>query len=241
MRERAGLRVRQPLRALHVRASDQKALDLLATRFATEQVLDELNVKAWGSLAADDGELCSLAAKPNFRVLGKRVGNRMKAVAAAIAALPPADIARLRAGDEVAIDVGEEPVVLSPEDVEVQVEIHADFDVETDGRIVVFLDTEVDDELVAEGLARELAVRVNALRKSRDLAVADRIHLQLWHRGDLLLARALSEHGTSLREETLATQLLIREEPIPGAEPEEWDLGDGRRVTASLRRVPEPV
>ena len=70
LREKAGQKVRQPLRALHVRSSDAAALELLRSRFASELVLDELNVKGWGSLGADDGQLCKLSAKANFRTLG---------------------------------------------------------------------------------------------------------------------------------------------------------------------------
>ncbi|MEO6707986.1 MAG: isoleucine--tRNA ligase, partial [Planctomycetota bacterium] len=74
LREKAGQRVRQPLRAIHVRSSRGHDLDLLRTSFASEQILDELNLKSIGSLGADDGKLCRISAKANFKVLGKRLG-----------------------------------------------------------------------------------------------------------------------------------------------------------------------
>ncbi|MDP6838773.1 MAG: isoleucine--tRNA ligase [Planctomycetota bacterium] len=217
LRERAGLRVRQPLRAIHVRGSDLAALELLRGAFATEQVLDELNIKGWGSLEADDGQLCRLRAKAAFRVLGKKLGGRMKAAAQLIAELDPEVVARLRAGGtaELALDGG--AVQLSAEDVEISVEVMADFPVETDGRLVVYLDTELDDGLRAEGLAREVVNRVNGLRKDLGLAVEQRIELHLCGQGSLL-ERALLEHGELIAAETLAVDLHLGKEP-EGAAP----------------------
>jgi len=233
LRERAGQRIRQPLRALHVRTSDERAQALLTQAFATEQILDELNVKEWGSLAADDGELCRLVAKPNFRVLGKKVGKDMKRVAAAIAALGQEDVAKLRAGSPVGLSCEPYPR-LAPEDVQITVETTAEFDVEADGRFVVWLDTELDDELVLEGLAREVVNRVNGLRKERGLAVDDRIHLWVAGRGDAL-ERALEAHGDLIAAETLATVVERSDEAFDDAASGAWELGDGLRLAANLR------
>ena len=214
LRERARLRVRQPLAALHVRSSDPAALELLATDFASAQILDELNIKAWGSRGADDGQLVRLRAKANFRVLGKRVGKAMKAVAAAVAELGAPDIATLRAGGSV--DLGPElGVEVGPEDVEITVESKADFDVETDGRLVLWLDTELDAALIAEGLAREVVSRVNGLRKERGCALEERVQLRLWARG-AALEHALEAFGELIASETLADELLRVDPPVQG-------------------------
>ena len=233
LRERAGVRVRQPLRALHVRSSDERALALLRTGFATHQVLDELNVKGWGSLEADDGELVRLRAKANFRVLGKKLGKRMKAGAAAIEALPPGAVARLRAGEGVPLELEGEAYELLPEDVEVQVETTAEFDVETDGRLVVFLDLELDEELLAEGLARETVNRVNGLRKDRGLAVEQRVRLRLDADGARLPA-ALERHRALVAAECLAVEVELAREPFPGGAWSEWTLDEGEVLRASL-------
>ena len=234
LRERIGVRIRQPLAAIHVRSSDARALELLATPFATGLVLDELNVKAWGSLLADDGELCTLTVKPNFRVLGKRLGARMKQAAGALASLSQEQIAGLRDGGERTIDVGGQPETLGPDDVQVAVETNADFDVEADGRFVVYFDTELTPELMAEGLAREVINRVNGLRKSRGLAVEDRIRLGLDAGASELLTRALTDFGDLIRSETLAVELVP---PADSMEPESFDLGGGHVLIAGLARA----
>ena len=237
LRERAGVRVRQPLAALHVRSSDAESLRLLGTDFATEQVLGELNVKAWGSLEADDGKLCRLVAKPNFRTLGKRLGARMKSAAAAVAELDETALATLRSGGPASIDLGGETVELAPEDVLIAVESRADFEVETDGRFVVWLDLELNDDLRAEGIAREVVNRVNGLRRERGLAVEERIRLRL-HPEAPALAAALERHRDLVGRETLAVKIELETEPISDAhEPERWDLGDGRFLQGALVRA----
>jgi isoleucyl-tRNA synthetase len=233
LRERAGIRVRQPLRALHLRATDPAALELLAGGFASEQVLDELNVKGWGSLAGDDGELCRLRAKANFKSLGRRLGPRMKAAAAAIAALSSADVAALRGGSEVRLELDGEVVPIGPEDVLVEVETRADFDVETDGRLVVFLDTELDDDLRAEGLAREVVTRVNSLRKDAGLAVEQRIVLRLAGEGPLV-ERALADFRELIAEETLAVGYEAGPAALGPDEGEAVELAEGARLRVAL-------
>ncbi|MFT7487234.1 MAG: isoleucyl-tRNA synthetase, partial [Candidatus Paceibacteria bacterium] len=217
LRERSGLRVRQPLRALHLRATEQSALDLLATGFASHQILDELNIKGWGSLATDDGQLCTLKAKANFKTLGKRLGKSMKAAAALIAEFTSEQVALCRSGASVPIDLDGEAIEIGPEDVLVSVETNAEFDVETDGRIVLFLDTELDDDLLTEGLAREVISRVNTLRKESGLAVEERIVLRLAGNSPLL-QRAFVEFKSLISEETLTEDFEMGDQPLPGSD-----------------------
>lgn len=240
LRERGGLKNRQPLRAIHVRSSDPTALALLETDFARDLVLAELNVKEWGSLAADDGTLCRLKTKPNWQRLGKRLGGRMKPAAAAILDLAAEAVDRLRSGDPVVVRIDGEDIEISPEDVLVTVESRADFDIETDGRFVVFLDMELDEALLVEGLAREVINRVNGLRKETGLAVEDRIDLQLHAGEDALLNRAFADHRALIQSETLAIHLSVQDTgPTVGNEPGRaaFPLDAGRTLHVRLVRA----
>ncbi len=237
LRERAGRKIRQPLRAIHVRASSEEALALLRRPFARDLVLGELNIKEFGSLAADDGRLCVLRAKANFRVLGKKVGGRMKAAAAGIEALDAAQVAKLRAGSELDLALPDGPIRIGPEDVEIRVESSADFDVETDGRFVVFLDAELDEGLVVEGLAREFVNRVNALRKDSGLAVEQRIRIVIDPGADALVRMAVARHAALIAGETLALECTLGATPPAGSAFVDLDLGDGHTARVALTRA----
>ena len=163
----------------------------------------------------------SISAKANFKVLGKKLGPRMKAAAAAIAALPAADIAKLQAGEGVSIPLPpapggasspSEPFTLLPEDVLVQRQENEGLTVANDGDLSVALDPALTPELVAEGIAREFVSHVQSLRKEADLDVADRIRISV--ETDSEAAAALQAHAEFVKGETLALDLAIRDKYV---------------------------
>jgi isoleucyl-tRNA synthetase len=172
-----------------------------------EIVLDELNVKrlVWADRAED---FVSWEVKPNWRVLGKRLGPRMKATAAAIEA---ADAARLRSEllsrGVATVAVGEEQLELGAEELAVQLVPRSGVVAEADRDLLLVLDTEVDDALRLEGLAREVTNRIQVARREAGLEFTDRIELRLGADGDL--ARAIETHRDLIASETLARSLMV--------------------------------
>ncbi len=242
LRESVGIKIRQPLRALHLRSSNPRALELLGKGFAAHELLEELNVKSIGSLAADDGKVVLLSAKANFRVLGKILGPRMKEAAERIQALGPADLQRLRLCEEVGIDVSGETVLLTLDMVEIRVESQASFPVETDGELILWLDTELDEGLIAEGLAREVVNRVNTQRKELGLAVEDRVRLR-FATTSAPLRRSLERYEGLIRGETLAVEYELVEALAQGstaAAPQDrflFDFGEGHILAVWISAV----
>ena len=173
-------------------------------------IAEELNVKAV-EFASDESRFVTLSAKANFKVLGKKLGPRMKAAAAAIAALPAADIAKLQAGSSVSLVLrdGGDAVDLLPEDVLVQRSENAGLTVANDGDLTVALDPKLTPDLVAEGIAREFVSHVQTLRKEAGLDVADRIRLSV--STDAEAAAALRAHAEFVKGETLALDLAVGE------------------------------
>jgi isoleucyl-tRNA synthetase len=170
IREREKLGVRRPLARVTIASPDP------AVRDAVEQLSDalrgELNVKEVVAIA-DDSALCSLSAKANFKRLGKRLGPKMKAVAAAVEKLDAAAIARLERGESLELE-GE---TLSAEDITLAREALPGNASETQGGVTVVLDTNVTPELAAEGLAREMVSRIQNLRKDLALNVSQQVKL----------------------------------------------------------------
>jgi len=201
-REEAGVRTRQPLAALHavVPGGRRLAAPMVAL------LADELNVKKVVFLG-DSGDLVRLSAKPNFGALGPRYGARTKAVASAISALSGAPLARLRDGETVQIEVEGSSVAVVPGDVRVLEEAQTDLAMASAEGYVAALDTDIDETLRAEGLAREIVSRVQRLRRDRGFEVADRIRVRI--AGADAVEKAASEHREYIAGETLAVEVLL--------------------------------
>ena len=201
-RGQSGVRTRQPLSRLLVRAPDDashKALD-----GHKEQILEELNVKAIEFIARDAG-LVNYRIKPNLPVLGKRYGKRLPAVRAALADADGAAIAGSTSrGETFELAVDGESLTLEPGDVLVETSSAEGYACGEDGGYLTALDTSLTDELVREGLARELVRSIQEARKQAGLEVSDRIVLGIT--GSAGVEAALDEHREYVMAETLASR-----------------------------------
>ena len=161
------LRVRQPLAAAEVVLTDAE----LAPRVLAHEglVRDELNVHEL-HLARDAGAYVTYQVKPNFRALGPRVGKRMPALKAALAAADGAALLReLEANGRVTLAVDGEPLELGPDEIAVSLEAREGFAAAAGAAGVVVLHTALSDALIEEGLFREVLNRVQTFRKELDL------------------------------------------------------------------------
>ncbi len=231
-RTEAKVRVRQPLaRALLVvpgaEVPDLESLQAL--------VAEELNVKEI-ELARGLEELVTYRVKPNFKTLGPRFGARIRALAAAIeSADAHALVQQLEEAEKVSVDVDGEAVVLAREDLDVRVEGREGFSLAQDGPYGVALDLDIDSELLAEGIAREVVRAVQDLRKSSGLAVEDRI--ELWLASDHeVVADALAAHRDLIASEVLATETHLGERPPDGSGTGPLEV-EGGRVELGLRKT----
>ena len=208
-REEARVGLRTPLRSLKVIHRDQGLLGELAKLGI--YIKAELNVQEL-SFDADEERYVQLAAKPNFRLLGKRLGKRMKVFGPLINGLSARQIAKLR--EEGALAVQEERFTL--EEIEVRQQPLAGSGAATDGSISIVLDTALTEDLIRGGYAREIVNRVQRARKDRGFALSDRIVLRFDGAAELL--RAADEHRSYIMGETLCTtfeQAAIAERDAP--------------------------
>jgi isoleucyl-tRNA synthetase len=203
-------------------------------------VAEELNVKEV-TFAASEEELAGWRAKPSFRLLGPRLGPRVKEVATALTADDGTLAATLAAGRPVTLDLEGGRVVLGPEEVELTRETRGGWGITSDGAVTVALDLSLTDELRAEGVARELVHAVQNLRKEAGLEITDRISLTLWTT-DRDAARAIRTYERFMAGEVLAERLEVLEQgelaiaDMQGIRSTRIDLG-GARVGVLLRPV----
>jgi isoleucyl-tRNA synthetase len=230
-RQKANRKVRQPL--LQAAFSVGSAAERSAVESYAELLEDELNVKGVRLLDAAS-EVASHSIKPLPKQLGQKYGSSFPGIQKALRALDPESTARaLLAGGSVAVEVEGTRYQIEPEEVEVKAEAKTGFAVAEDGKYVVALDTTLTPELRQEGLARDVVRRIQELRKSAELDVADRIHLFVG--GSEAVLDAVKANLDYVRAETLATAVLF-EEPAAGARRFSEQI-DGENVELAVLRV----
>lgn len=229
-REKAKIRVRQPLKTMQVavpaavRGTEfERLLGILQT---------EVNVKRIQPVESDT-DLVRLKAKANFRSLGKRYGKQTPEVAKAADQLSPEQLRALESGGEARLVVNGAEVVYFSEDVVVEREVTTSWLVESDGPYVAALDPTIDSPLAAEGLARELVSHVQRLRRDAGYLVTDRIALGIEGPEEVLAAAAANREF--IMTETLARTLELGK-AIPGADQRHTVDVEGYQVTFTMRR-----
>jgi isoleucyl-tRNA synthetase len=204
MREKASIKVRQPLKRILLAVADQQSRD--AYEQVAEIIMEEVNIQKIEYIE-DEGSVISKKAKPNFKALGPRFGKEMKALAEAIRIMSHKQISRLETDGTLELDLDGRIFSLTREDVDI---VHEDIEgwlVASDEahRIMVALDTEMTEELELLGLARELVSRIQTLRKESGLEITDRITINVSASEKLM--NALQLHESYIKDETLAVAM----------------------------------
>jgi len=201
-RNDANLKVRQPLARLLVRVPDEAAARAIQRHEG--QLLEELNVKHVELLPAD-AELVTYRIKPNLPVLGKRYGSLIPAIRQALTQLDAAAVAKSVArGETVKLEAGGQTLELEPAALLVESAAAAGYACAEAGGYLVGLDTALTEELLREGLARELVRTIQEARKQAGLQVSDRIVLEI--EGNDAVMGALAAHKDYVGAETLASR-----------------------------------
>ena len=204
LRKRAEKNVRQPLQKAVIPAPDQETLEALLR--VEDLIKSEVNVKEMVIVRAEDSEIKLVKKiKPNFKVLGKKVGGMMKQLAAAIAQMSQENIAAFEAAGTFTLC----DYALVAEDVDIITEDMPGWLVANNGVITIALDIELTPALIEEGIARELINRIQNLRKSSGLEITDRIAVQLENREEI--AAAVKNCNEYIASQVLATSLVLVE------------------------------
>ncbi|MDL1912081.1 isoleucine--tRNA ligase [Chloroflexi bacterium CFX6] len=229
-RQKANRKVRQPLAEAAFSVGNVSERDAVNT--FTDLLADELNVKHVRLLDAST-EAVSHTVKPLPKQLGQKYGNKFPAIQKAILAMNAEEAAHtLLEGKTLKVKVDGETFDILPEEVEVKTQAKEGFAVAEEGAYVAALVTELTPELVQEGLAREFVRRVQDLRKSAELDVADRI--ELFVEASAGLRSAIEAHREYITTETLTTNLVFGNPP--GGASAIKDSFDGETVKVGVVR-----
>lgn len=204
LRRKVNIKVRQPLLQIMIPAVDQRQRAHIEA--VKDLIMSEVNVKQLNFV--DDGKgMLVKKVKCNFRTMGKKFGKLMKGIAAQMEALEQEAIADLERNGSINLMVEGNEVTVDVADVEIISEDIPGWLVSNEGNLTVALEVELTDELVKEGMAREIINRVQNLRKESGLEITDRIRVTLAPNAQT--DAAVAAFGDYIKSQVLADELFV--------------------------------
>ena len=205
LRRKADKKVRQPLTKAVIPAPDEITFNQI--NYIADLIKAEVNIKELEVIPADaDMENLVKKIKPNFKTLGKKYGQQMKEIAQAMTSFGKSEIAAIEKDGEYTLSLASGEVLLTTEDVEIITEDMPGWLVANEGKLTVALDITVTEELLREGIARELVNRIQNIRKSSGLEIVDRITVKI--EGNDEVQAAVNDYAAYIATQTLANSVV---------------------------------
>lgn len=223
IREKESLKVRQPLAGVLV---DGKYKDLIEDM--TPLIMEELNVKEV-VFAQELSKYMDFSLKPNFKVAGPVLGKNIKAFGSALAKENAEEfISKLKQNGRVELDLNDEKITVEKDFVDVKISAKEGFAVAMENNIFAILDTNLSQELIDEGISREIISKIQQMRKQNNYEMMDNINIFI--SADAEVLGAVSKYEEYIKSETLA---LTLEE---SASLPEFDI-NGHKTGLKIERV----
>jgi len=202
LRKKESLRVRQPLSKILLPVLDEKFEDQV--KAVEDLILHEVNIKKIDYIKDASGVI-KKKIKPNFKTLGKTLGKNMKDAGKIIMAFDQDEIASLEKSGSYSLEVNGESFDLSLQDFEISAEEIPGWQVAQDGDITVALDINLTEDLISEGVARELVNRIQGIRREKDFDVTDKIKITIEDHD--AIRTAVNQFGDYIKTEVLADNI----------------------------------
>ena len=224
LRKKEHVIVRQPLQRICIPVNSVELKENLTA--VRQLILDEVNVK---EMEFVEGSMLEKKVKCNFRVMGKKFGKQMKAVAACVAEMTQQQIAELEVEGKFALTIDGAQLVIERDDVEIVSEDMPGWTVANEGVLTVALDLNVTEELRSEGLARELVKRIQNYRKESGFEITDHIKVVLQQHPDI--EACVAAYGDYICGQVLADVLTLDEHPNASVELDFEDFKIAAEIT----------
>ena len=203
IREEQKLRVRQPLSEILIDGKNSMVIGEL-----TELIKEELNVKKV-TYVKDTSEYMNFTVKPNFRNVGKVFGSNLKEFQDKLLELPLSDIKKLQNNESIKMTVAGREHDIYSDMVDIRINAKDGFDVGMENNNFVILNATLTDDLINEGIAREIVSKVQTIRKNNNYELTDRISVT--YNASDKVKTAIEEFSDYIKKETLATKLEFNE------------------------------
>ena len=221
VREEVKIKVRQPINEVILDGKNEPIIkDLI------DLIKEELNVKKV-TFAKDLTEYMTLSIKPNFRECGKMFGKDISSYSKLLETLSQDEINTLENKNNITKEFNGSELTITPEMVDIRVNSKAGYDAANVNSLFIIIDTTLTDDLIKEGIARELVSKVQNLRKEKDFNVADRINL--YYKGDI--KDVIDMFDEYIKKETLSLEIIEKDDLT-----NEYDL-NGRIVKLDVEKV----
>ena len=212
-RNTANIKNRQPIGKMYVKA-DHELSD-----FYVEIIEDELNVKSV-EFVEDVRNFTSYSFKPQLKTVGPKYGKQLGNIRKALAEIDGnAAMDTLKAEGALKFDFGAELVVLTEEDLLIDMAQTEGYVSESDNAVTVALDTRLTPELLEEGFVRELVSKIQTMRKEAGFEVMD--HICVYQQNNDKIADILTRYADTIRSEVLADDIRTGE---MGGYTKEWNI-----------------
>ena len=213
VREEVRIKVRQPISEVLIDAKHKKLIGDLVSLIAEELNVHEVK------FISDVENYMNFIVKPNFKEVGKVFGPLIKEFQEKLQKLSNEQVISLSNGNVIKMTIGDKEYDITKDMVDIRTESKEGFDVAADSDSFIIVNTELTDDLIMEGIARELISKVQNLRKTRDFNIADRIIL--YYDSDEMVVNSVNKFEDFIKGETLSLEIIQRK-----SNPEIVDLND---------------
>jgi isoleucyl-tRNA synthetase len=225
-RNSAGIKVRQPLSKAMAHVGGKRTLSAEYIDIVT----DELNVKRF-EFVEEANQLVTYQVLPDNKKLGPRFGAQFPEVRAALESTDVDQlVAKVQAKLSVELEIADRTVTLEPDEILIQTKPVVGLITAEDKQVTVALDAEISPDLRAEGLAREIVRRVQAMRKNAEFNIEDRI--TTYYVAETDLVEVFQSWGDYIKAETLSTE-LVHSDPPAGVHRENHKI-EGQTLTLGI-------
>ena len=221
-RETANIKVRQPISEVII---DSSVKDIIGDLDSI--IKEELNVKEI-SYKTDMTDYLKYSLKPNFKVLGKELGPKVKLLGEVLSKLSSPDCYKAY-NDLLTIKLDGEDFTLDRENTILSMEVKDGYTASSNSNLCVVLNTNLTENLILEGLAREMVRTVQSLRKEADFVITD--HIKVYYKGDNDIDDMLKEFNEYVKNETLAEEIVKKD-----VKSTDYDL-NGHSVKIEVERI----
>ena len=228
LRNQTGIKIRQPLSSLTIEDSKKKPVNRLK-----DLVIEELNIKEIHFIGQDKSRFYSYEGKIDFKILGQKYGKSVQSIAKAVEKADGDTLMQsMKANGNVKIEVDSQSFTLEEGEIHWHGKTRDGYVIDLDNKKFIALNTELTEDLVLEGFAREIVNKIQQARKEADFNVSDRIRISI--ESTDIVHQAFDQYCDYIITETLTEEVVTAPNPTAFIKSQKIN---GQDATISLEQI----